>query len=89
MRKNIILIFSVLVIVFLGYQQRWYDLLKGDLLGTYYPLSRYFLSHGDLASFTSVSSYPPGANLFFLLLPALSPKFYEPAFITVIASSYF
>ncbi|MCL4390461.1 MAG: DUF2029 domain-containing protein [Patescibacteria group bacterium] len=67
---------SLATVIFLGFQQRWHYTLSGDLINYYYPIARHVWTAGTLI-------YPPGANLFFLSLPAMSFSIYQVAFICV------
>ena len=75
MRKYLPFVISLLTVIYLGMQKRWLDILIGDLRGTYFAVSSYFWSNGNLTDFVGVSAYPPGANLFFIMLPAVSLEF--------------
>ncbi len=83
MRKYLPFVISLLTVIFLGTQKRWLDILIGDLRGTYYSVSSYFWSHGNLTDFVGVSAYPPGANLFFIMLPAVSLEFNQWSLIII------
>ncbi|MEK7127699.1 MAG: glycosyltransferase 87 family protein [Patescibacteria group bacterium] len=75
MIKKLFFILSILILVFLGFQQRWYDTLSGDLRNVYFPLAQTHLP--------GISIYPPGANLFFMLLPSNNLQIFQWAFIIV------
>jgi len=83
MRKYLPFVISLLTVIYLGMQKRWLDILIGDLRGTYFAVSSYFWSNGNLTDFVGVSAYPPGANLFFIMLPAVSLEFNQWSLIII------
>jgi len=83
MRKYLPFVISLLTVIYLGMQKRWLDILIGDLRGTYFAVSSYFWSNGNLTDFVGVSAYPPGANLFFMMLPAVSLEFNQWSLIII------
>lgn len=71
-----ILAIALAIVVYLGFQHQWYFILSGDIKNYYFPIaSHVFTSHTLI--------YPPGANLFFLVLPAISFNIYQLTFIAV------
>lgn len=65
---------ALALVVFLGFQHKWYFILSGDIKNYYYPIANHVFTAQTLI-------YPPGANLFFLLLPKYSFEIYQLAFI--------
>lgn len=68
------LILAIAIVVYLGFAQKWHFTLSGDLQNYYYPIAKHIFTPATLI-------YPPGANLFFMLLPSVSFDIYQIAFV--------
>lgn len=72
-----ILIICLILVTFRGLLPRWHFTLSGDFQRVYYPLAKYFAINHNLSHYQGILTYPPGANLFFILIPSTTIQVYE------------
>lgn len=70
------LILAIVIIFFLSLQNKWNFILNGDIQNYYFPIAQ--------KNFDSrVLIYPPGANLYFMILPSFTLEIFKVGFYVV------